>query len=621
MAVVVLLFVAVCAGLLAVRQYLAGKRLPPGVRELPGPKGIPYFGRIHDVPAEKTWLKFYEWSQQYGPIYKQEMFGATHVWISSEKVANDLMGKKASIYSDRPTIPNLPDNRTSGDYLALLGHTETWKRQRKLCNSLMHTSALASLHAYPTRERDRFLYLMWRDPANYVEWIEQLTSRTVSRLSWGSAHPARMLRETTFGLLQTISPAGALPNIVTFLRHVPHALSPWKQRERARHQLETATFRANLDFVRDEVASERALPSFIRTFLEGKKAAPGEHGAKEKWGDPTEAMNVVGLMAIAGALTIGSPVQSYVLAMLHFPDWQRKLAEEIDTVCEGRCPQWEDREKLPLLRAVVKEVIRWRPPVPTGIPHAVEADDVYEGYLIPKGAIIHPFEWGMTRNEDTYPDAETFNPARWLDPAFPTYRAPLTQHPNLSGFSQFGFGRRTCQGLPIVEQDLYLAMGGMAWAFTLRKKRDPVTGRDVPVHWNNYTALLIAKPEPFVFDALPRDEDKMALMSVMYEFAKDAEDAELEVEVPELTKEGSVDGKDSDESDSCASDSDVLVSVRESSPDTEVDDDDDDAAAAADAVEHAEKLVRVKALGSSQPKRDSVVLMQEMHAVPGAWAA
>jgi hypothetical protein len=316
-----------------------------------------------------------------------------HVWISSEKIANDLLSKRASIYSDRPMIPNLSDNRTSGDYLALLGRTgmclvllfvfgqvgdqdcrltnsiETWKRQRKLCNTLMHTSALDSLHSYPSRERDRFLYLMWHDPSNYIEWIEQFTSRTVSRLSWGSPHPAKMLRHTTFGLLETISPSGALPNVMSFLRHIPYAISPWKQKERARHILETKLFTSNVDSVKKMMSEQKAEPSFIRTFLENKQALNEKKSEEDtrKWGEEGEAMNVVGLMAIAGALTIGSPIQSYLLAMLHYPEWQGKLQHEIEVVCEGRCPQWEDREMLPMLRAVVKEVIRWRPPVPTGM--------------------------------------------------------------------------------------------------------------------------------------------------------------------------------------------------------------------------------------------------------------
>lgn len=264
----------------------------------------------------------------------------------------------------------------------------------------MTTSDRDSLHGYPTRERDRFLYLMSRDSDNYVEWVEQFTSRTVSRLSWGSPHPAQVLRKTTFGLLQTISPSGALPNVISWLSRVPAALSPWKQRERERHALEKRSFESNMDFVERMRGEEKARPSFVRTFLEDQErekgaAGIGDETSASRWAGSgkDEAMYVVGLMAIAGALTIGSPIQSYLLAMCHYPGWQRRLQEEIDRVCEGRCPQWEDRENLPMLRAVVKEVIRWRPPVPTGIPHAVEQDDVYDGYFIPAGATIHALEW------------------------------------------------------------------------------------------------------------------------------------------------------------------------------------------------------------------------------------
>jgi len=124
---------------------------------------------------------------------------------------------------------------------------------------------------------------------------------------------------------------------------------------------------------------------------------------------------------------------------------------------------------------------------------------------------------GITRNPKLYPDAEDFNPGRWIEPTFPTYREPLTKYPNLAGFSQFGFGRRTCQGIPIVEQDLFMTIGGMAWAFDIRKRRNPATGEEQAVHWNEYTPLLIAKPMPFQFDAVPRSGLKLARMRKMYE--------------------------------------------------------------------------------------------------------
>lgn len=103
----------------------------------------------------------------------------------------------------------------------------------------------------------------------------------------------------------------------------------------------------------------------------------------------------------------------------------------------------------------------------------------------------------------------------------------MTVHPNLNGFSQFGFGKRTCQGIPIVDQDLFLAMGGMAWAFNLRKKRR-ADGSEVPVHWNDYTPLLIAKPMPFEFDATVRSEEKEVSLAQMWETGKGDDDVEEE---------------------------------------------------------------------------------------------
>lgn len=173
---------------------------------------------------------------------------------------------------------------------------------------------------------------------------------------------------------------------------------------------------------------------------------------------------------------------------------------------------------------------------------------------------------GITRDETVYPDPEAFNPNRWLSPAFPTtYREPLTQHPNLNGYSQFGFGRRTCQGIPIVEQDLFLAMGGLAWAFTIRKKRDPTTGDEVPVHWDAYTSLLIAKPTRFDFDAAPRGgEARAGELRRMWEAARE-EDEELVLgEDGSLTHVVRRRGKGDAES-TVESDHDVLIDVRDSS--------------------------------------------------------
>lgn len=67
--------------------------------------------------------------------------------------------------------------------------------------------------------------------------------------------------------------------------------------------------------------------------------------------------------------------------MLHFPEAMRKAQAELDAVVGAdRLPGYEDRERLPYLKAVINETLRWRPiAVLGGTPHAVTADDEYNG--------------------------------------------------------------------------------------------------------------------------------------------------------------------------------------------------------------------------------------------------
>lgn len=93
-------------------------------RGLPGPTLVPWFGRIHDLPIEFMWLKFDEWAKKYGPIYRTKMLGANFIIITDEKIAEDMLVKKAKIYSDRPEIKSLFDAKStygSMEYLPLMG--------------------------------------------------------------------------------------------------------------------------------------------------------------------------------------------------------------------------------------------------------------------------------------------------------------------------------------------------------------------------------------------------------------------------------------------------------------------------------------------------------------------
>lgn len=58
---------------------------------------------------------------------------------------------------------------------------------------------------------------------------------------------------------------------------------------------------------------------------------------------------------------------TFVLAMCLHPEVQSKAQLEIDKVIgNGRLPTMADKASLPYINAIVKEVLRWGPPVPGG---------------------------------------------------------------------------------------------------------------------------------------------------------------------------------------------------------------------------------------------------------------
>ena len=58
--------------------------------------------------------------------------------------------------------------------------------------------------------------------------------------------------------------------------------------------------------------------------------------------------------------------------MIHHPDIMRKAQAEIDSVIgRDRVPTFADRPHLPYIRALVRELLRWRPAGPLGRFHTL----------------------------------------------------------------------------------------------------------------------------------------------------------------------------------------------------------------------------------------------------------
>jgi hypothetical protein len=74
-------------------------------------------------------------------------------------------------------------------------------------------------------------------------------------------------------------------------------------------------------------------------------------------------------------------------------------------------------------------------------------------------------------------------------------------------------------GVDIVNHELFLVCGAIAWAFNPRKKKDE-NGQEISLNDMEYSNLLISKPAKFSFDLTLRDEMKGESIVAMWEAAE-----------------------------------------------------------------------------------------------------
>lgn len=105
--------------------------------------------------------------------------------------------------------------------------------------------------------------------------------------------------------------------------------------------------------------------------------------------------------------------------MVLYPEIQSIAQSELDHVVGAhRLPTFEDRDQLPYVSALLKEVLRWIPTLPLGtlgsviiaiypkrqstnigleistaVPHRAVKDDIYKGYHIPANASVIGNTW------------------------------------------------------------------------------------------------------------------------------------------------------------------------------------------------------------------------------------
>ena len=325
--------------------------------------GYPFIGNLFDIPKTHSWLKFKEWADEYGPIYKIHVLGTTIVIISSEHIANDLLSMRGSIYSDRPYFAMAFEIVTRRGNLLFNGMNDYWRRGRKFAQAQLSTTGVRSWKGIQAAEATRLVSDLIQEPTNYKFLFERYATVVSLRQGFGKmaerGHQENSHAQKIVSLMHVIekvgSPYAYMVDALPILLRVPEWLAPFKREGKLLHEQESSYFLGLLEEARK--AQEEGLPedppSFARSYLD----------KTEYWNlSNFEAAYTIGTLYGGGSGTTSFSMQTFCLAMCHYPEWQDRLQEEIEQVVGNeRIPQFDDLPNLPTVRAVIKEILRWRP--------------------------------------------------------------------------------------------------------------------------------------------------------------------------------------------------------------------------------------------------------------------
>ncbi|EIW84445.1 cytochrome P450 [Coniophora puteana RWD-64-598 SS2] len=389
--------------------------------------------------------------------------------VNSEKVADNLMDKRSLNYSDRMDMSKMLKPYGLDFDTALIQHDVTWRGHRRVLQQTLRPEVIGVYQSTQLRCAVDLLQNLTCTPASWWKHLRTFSAAVILGATYDhelSKDPENdhILRAVVDGmeLALELSSAGpiALISALPILKYLP----TWIPGPRWANA-------ANCKRLMDEMINAP-----FEELL--KKMAAGEAGhcvvadALEKFKDTTKVENIersirnsCGTAYAAGEETTGSTLIVFTLAMVLYPSVQKRAQAEIDRIVGAdRLPDLNDRPSLPYVEAVFRETLRWKPVVPLAIPHAAANEDIYDGYLIPKGTVILPNLWAMSRDSTKYPFPDVFDPERFLD-----------ADENITGDTPnfaFGFGRRICPGRHLASGSVWIAMAQILASFSIEKAKD-----------------------------------------------------------------------------------------------------------------------------------------------------
>ncbi|KAE9388626.1 cytochrome P450 [Gymnopus androsaceus JB14] len=414
----------------------------------PGPRADPIIGHLRKIPSAHQPEVFHEWAKKYGDVLYLEVLGRKMVILDSLEAANDLLEKRSSIYSCRPKLVIF--NMMGWDRnLVLLQYGKRFLLHRKLLQNYFGRQESMAFNPISYEESIVLVKRLMDNPTDYDKIIERYMTCIFAKIAYGYTisddnDPFSVLAYKVGKMLHNSGPPASTPvDLFPWLANFPSWFPGTYYAEYARkwRGLTSDFINYPFDFTTKQLSEGKAQPSFLSKYLSDLESQDIEDSDQEDYME--DIKNAASQIYGAGAETSWGTLVVFLIAMVLYPEYQAKAQAEIDAVCgHDRLPTFEDYESLPYIEYIMREVMRWHPAVPMGVPHRSLEDDVYKGMFIPAGSIsqggreepyLSPFGFGRRNPNRICPGRFFAESTIWITIAMILATCKIGKAKNASG--------------------------------------------------------------------------------------------------------------------------------------------------------------------------------------------
>lgn len=436
------------------------KNLPP----FPVPPKI-ILGHLLDF-SKNYRVRLREWREKAGDVYSLKMGNQLYIVVSGYQNIKELLISNAENIPDAPkSLINDILGETNKGIVGASG--ENWKEQRSVSLSIlrsfgMGTNILAVKIQEEVAEYVAGLAGLKGKPAD----VRLLTNVSVSNIICSIIVGKRFHHDDH----EFVRLIGFLGDIVKFLpqmqllifmpilRFLPGDFFNAKKMTRCVLDVNNLFCKFYIEKIEKDLRVNEEPDNFIAAYLlEMKKRERNQADTKL---DRSNLISVIRNLFIAGTETTSTTILWFMLFMLHYPEVQDKIYEEINAkVGNERVPGMHDRAGLVYLNAVVMETQRLANVAPSAPRKQVRVSFTMGGYAFPTGSVVVPFLDSVLHDSKIWGDAEHFRPERFID-----LDGQLLQPPE---FIPFSIGRRACLGESMAKMELFLFLSAVMQRFKL----------------------------------------------------------------------------------------------------------------------------------------------------------